>query len=209
MRILEFDFKTLRNFEKINNDLEKDILSRGDEQNKKTNVKAMMTSWQMAGLLWKSSPGSLLSGILPGTTAPPTGPNTTTKFSSMRRACTKRAKQGVAAWRPCPPAWGGSGAPRQGPGGLEGGKQNLRRTSLWTSLRPAPRISCSPAPQQRSRRMSVILPHASRRMPVILPHAARACPGPRLGSPTPAPAPRTHGSLPTCPPWHIYTYTSL
>jgi|TARA_B000000441_G_C21587132_1_gene257806 hypothetical protein len=48
MRILEFDFKTLRNFEKINNDLEKDILSRGDEQNKKTNVKAMMTSWQMA-----------------------------------------------------------------------------------------------------------------------------------------------------------------
>ena len=34
MRILEFDLKTLRNFEKINNDLEKDILSRGDEQNK-------------------------------------------------------------------------------------------------------------------------------------------------------------------------------
>ena len=48
MRILEFDLKTLRNFEKINNDLEKDILSRGDEQNKNTNVKAIMTSWQMA-----------------------------------------------------------------------------------------------------------------------------------------------------------------
>ena len=48
MRILEFDLKTLRNFERINNDLEKDILLRGDEQNKNTNVKAIMTSWQMA-----------------------------------------------------------------------------------------------------------------------------------------------------------------
>tara|TARA_B100001996_G_scaffold383065_1_gene377250 strand:- start:10840 stop:11409 length:570 start_codon:yes stop_codon:yes gene_type:complete len=48
MRVLEYDLKVLRNFEKINSQLEKDILLAGDEQNNKTNVKAQMTSWQMA-----------------------------------------------------------------------------------------------------------------------------------------------------------------
>jgi len=48
MKIYEDNLSNLMNFKRINDDLERDILSHGDSQNKKTNVQADMTDWQMA-----------------------------------------------------------------------------------------------------------------------------------------------------------------